>query len=170
MDAWLTGYTVAELDEAQERYGLRFPPDLIALYRDRRPREGYDWNTEDPRIREMLAWPTDQLLWSVDHGLWWSDWGARPDDQYERHTIVRQAVIGAPRLIPLINHRFIPEEPAQAGNPVFSMFGFDTIYYGADLIEYFSNEFSGLYRVGPVRQIPFWSELVERQDKIINLA
>jgi hypothetical protein len=83
---------------------------------------------------------------------------------------VRKAVSNAPRLIPIIGHRFIPAEPAQSGNPVFSMFGFDTIYYGADLREYFSNELSGTYQIGPVRRIPFWSDLVERQDEIISLA
>lgn len=38
----------------------------------------------------------------------------------------------------------------------------DVIYYGANLAEYFANEFGGTYQVGPVRRIPFWSEIVDR--------
>ena len=40
---WTKGYAQAELDRAQERFGLVFPPDLIALLRERRPADGHDW-------------------------------------------------------------------------------------------------------------------------------
>lgn len=42
----------------------------------------------------------------------------------------------APRLIPICSHRYIPEEPHDAGNPVFSVMQSDVIYYGADLANY----------------------------------
>ena len=45
---------------------------------------------------------------------------------------------------------------------MFSVMQADVIYYGANLSEYFANEFGDTYRVGPARRIPFWSELVER--------
>lgn len=35
---WTKGYTQAELDSAQHRFGLVFPPDLVALLREKRPR------------------------------------------------------------------------------------------------------------------------------------
>ncbi len=50
------------------------------------------------------------------------------------------------------------------GNPVFSMHGFDTIYYGSNLAEYFRNEFEGKHEIGPVRHVPFWSDIVERPE------
>ena len=81
MDDWATGYTQSELDQAQERYGIRFPPDLATLLLDRRPTQGYSWSSDDPRIREMLAWPVDTLLFDVDNGLWWPGWGERPEEQ-----------------------------------------------------------------------------------------
>ena len=31
MENWTSGYSRTQLDDAQERYGLRFPPDLIEL-------------------------------------------------------------------------------------------------------------------------------------------
>ena len=161
MDDWTTGYTRAELDDAQFRYNLRFPPDLIALFLDRQPARGYNWAIEDHRIREMLSYPLEMLGFDVEHGFWWRDWGERPGTEGERLEVLRDALARAPRLIPLIGHRFIPEEPLLAGNPVFSMHGCDTIYYGADLDEYFDNEFNRRYVIGAVRHIQFWSDLVE---------
>ena len=165
MERWEAGFTQAEVDDAQERYGLRFPPDLIALFLERRPTHGYSWNIEDPSIREMLAWPLNCLLFDVENGFWWPDWGLRPQHAEERKQVVRQALDSAPRLIPLIAHRFIPETPHEAGNPVFSMHGFDTIYYGANLSEFFVNEFEGKHQIGSTRRIPFWSDIVEDFDK-----
>ena len=88
-------------------------------------------------------------------------WGkpAAPDEQAE---VVRAVVKVAPALIPLIAHRYIPEEPHESGNPIFSVMQSDVIYYGANLTEYFANEFGGTNRIGAVRRIPFWSEMVDR--------
>lgn len=168
MTEWTKGYTATELDEAQRRYAIRFPPDLVELLREKRPIRGYDWTGDDPRIQQKLDWPLNMLLNEVDCDNWWTDWGERPALERERHEIVRQALKRAPRLIPLFSHRFIPETPDATGNPVFSMYGFDTIYYGANLEEYFANEFNQTHRIGATRHIPFWSDLVEQQDKVIH--
>lgn len=166
MRRWTTGYTQSELDDAQERYALRFPPDLIDVLLDRQPEDGYNWASENDRIRQMLNWPLECLLFDVENGLWWPDWRDIPDLSAERAEIVRAAFQSAPRLIPLLSHRFIPETPSEAGNPVFSMHGFDTVYYGANLEEYFRNEFEGRYEISSPRHIPFWSDIVERQQDI----
>lgn len=169
MEHWLPGYTRAQLDEAQERYGLRFPPDLIDLFLERRPAEGYDWTTENPRIREMLEWPFDLLLADIEQGFWWPDWGERPATADERAEVLREALATVSQLIPLLAHRFLPERPGERGNPVFSMHGFDTIYYGANLEDYFRREFHppqlpGLPVADGIRHIPFWSDIVEQFD------
>lgn len=161
MSKWTAGYSLVQLDEAQERYGLRFPPDLIELLLDRRPVDGYDWDKEDHRIREMLNWPFELLLFDVEQGFWWPDWGERPLDPGSRREILREQLCKAPKLIPLLGHRFLPETPNVAANPVFSMHGFDTIYYGCNLEEYFTNEFEGRCEIGPVRYVPFWSDIVQ---------
>ena len=48
------------------------------------------------------------------------------------------------------------------------MHGFDTIYYGANLNEYFENEFGGarnafgkVHNIGPTRHISFWSDIID---------
>jgi hypothetical protein len=71
----------------------------------------------------------------------------------------------APKLIPLIAHRYLPEEPHESGNPVFSIFYTDAIYYGANLDDYFEREFTGWHGrpwPKPIKYITFWSDLVER--------
>jgi hypothetical protein len=74
----------------------------------------------------------------------------------------------APRLIPLDGHRYLPETPHERGNPVFSVYQSDVIYYGADLADWVRREDLG-WDVGipidparPPKEIPFWSEAVRR--------
>ena len=162
---WTTGYTQAELDDAQQKFGLVFPPDLVALLRDRRPVEGHVW-TDEVAIRRMLAWPFEGLLFDVEHNhLWWPEWGPRPSGSYDREEVLRSVVARAPKLIPLISHRYLPEDPHEEGNPVFSVHQADVIYYGANLADYFEREFAGFdHRPWnqPTKHIPFWSDLVQR--------
>ena len=163
MADWTTGYTRSELEAAQERFSLRFPPDLVGLLLDRRPINGWDWRTDDAGIRHALEGPLEGLLFDVEHNdLWWPEWGEKPASAEDQADVVTAVVNAAPRLIPLIAHRYIPEEPHESGNPVFSVMQSDVIYYGANLAEYFANEFGGTYQVGSVRRIPFWSEMAER--------
>jgi hypothetical protein len=164
---WAKGYTQAELDSAQHRFGLIFPPDLVALLREKRPVEGHDW-TDDAAIRRALDRPFNGLLDSVERGaLWWPEWGTRPATAHAREQLLRDVVSLTPKLIPLIAHRYLPEEPHETGNPVFSIFHTDAIYYGANLKDYFEREFGDWHarrRPWPsqIKYIPFWSDLVER--------
>jgi hypothetical protein len=166
---WGPGYSQSELDAAQERFGLVFPPDLIALLRDRRIPGGHDWTGDEAPIRRMLEWPREGILFDVEHaGLWWPEWGERPDSEAERAEVVSAVVEAAPRLIPIFGHRYIPEEPHDAGNPVFSVHQSDIILYGTNLANYLDNEFSHPQRyalTGEVRPIRFWSRAVERNGE-----
>jgi hypothetical protein len=69
--------------------------------------------------------------------LWWPEWGEEPASPDARKEVLRSVVSHAPKLIPLIGHRYLPEEPHEAGNPVFSVYQSDVIYYGANLTDYF---------------------------------
>lgn len=167
MDNPLPGFTQDQLDDAQARYGLQFPPDLVALLRERRLDERYDWAAECPAIRAMLNWPFEMLQFDVEKGFWWPDWGERLPLKQERAAVLQEALERAPTLIPLHAHRFLPETPAGAGNPVFSMHGFDTIYYGDNLAGWLKLDFGWRWDevVSAPRYIPFWSDLVERFDE-----
>lgn len=171
MAAPLPGFTQDDLDDAQARYGLRFPPDLVALLRDRRLDARYDWSAECPAIREMLNWPFELLQFDVENGFWYPDWGERPARKEERDEVLRDALRRAPRLIPIYLHRFLPDSPCEDGNPVFSMHGFDTIYYGDNLSDYLNREF-GMAWGEPTpgrRHIAFWSDLVDRFEDACEL-
>lgn len=72
----------------------------------------------------------------------------------------------APKLAPLVSHRYIPTEPNEAGNPVFSIYQSDVVYYGADLADYFEHAFGSSADVTkPIKRIRFWSDLVERAHR-----
>jgi hypothetical protein len=162
---WAEGYTQSELDVAQAKYALVFPPDLVALLRDRRPVLGYDWRTDDKEILEMLRWPLEGLLFDVENnGLWWPEWGDKPGSAEARSEVLTKVVGNAPKLIPLVSHRYLPGEPNEAGNPVFSVYQSDVIYYGGDLVDYFEREFGDPRQPlpQPIKHIRFWSDLVER--------
>lgn len=162
---WTKGYTQSELDRAQHRFGLVLPPDLVALLRRKRPVEGHDW-TDDRAIRRALYRPFEGLLKSVENGmLWWPEWGKIPSSARAREQVLREVVSGAPKLIPLIAHRYLPEQPHESGNPVFSTFYTDAVHYGANLKDYFEREFrpsSNKPWPPKIKYIPFWSDLVER--------
>jgi hypothetical protein len=166
MMKWGRGYSRSELDAAQEKFGLLFPPDLHALLREKRPPNGHDWTGDEEPIRRMLAWPLEGLLFDVEqNGLWWPEWGERPKSETERAEIVASVVAAAPKLIPVYGHRFIPEEPHEGGNPVFSVYQSDIILYGTNLENYLENEFSRPHRYrlgGEAKPIRFWSDAVER--------
>ena len=162
---WAEGYTQSELDTAQAKYDLVFPPDLVALLRDRRPVLGYDWRSDDKEIRHMLRWPLEGLLFDVENNaLWWPEWGDRPATAEARAEVLAKVVAAAPKLIPLVSHRYLPAEPHENGNPVFSVYQSDVIYYGSDLADYFDREFVSQDRPlsQPIKRIRFWSDLVER--------
>ncbi|MBV9881480.1 MAG: hypothetical protein JO276_00555 [Sphingomonadaceae bacterium] len=160
------GYSLTELTRAQERFNLHFPPDLVALLGQGRLPGGYDWNEDEEAIAAALAWPLEGLMFDVEANvLWWPEWGARPGTEAERRAIVGAAVAAAPKLIPLIGHRYLPEEPHAPGNPVFSIYQSDIILYGSDLANFVENEFARphRYQLGDqARHIRFWSDAVAR--------
>ncbi len=64
---WAEGYRQDELDRAQEMFGLVFPPDLVALFRERRPVSGQDWRSDFVEIREMPERPFGGLIFDVEN-------------------------------------------------------------------------------------------------------
>lgn len=111
----------------------------------------------------MLDWPLEGIIFDIENNdFWLREWGDRPASSNERAEVASAAVSHAPKLIPLISHRYIPTEPSESGNPVFSIYQTDIIYYGANLTHYFENEFGGWSALdeSAYRHIRFWSDLV----------
>jgi hypothetical protein len=166
------GYSQGELDDIQARWGLRFPPDLCALLGEQRPLgQGpgvFDWVRSDAEsIRSRIAWPFESFWFDVENSdVWWPEWGERPVDPRDQCERLREVFAAAPRLIPLLGHRYLPEEPCESGNPVFSVYQTDVIHYGADLADWLLRE-NGAYDQAPwpaIKPIRFWSLAVERNN------
>jgi hypothetical protein len=123
---WRGGMTAAQIDAAQARFGLTFPPDyrlfLETLHTPDPPmvgaqfegsvlvphsaREFPDWTGDPAPVEAMLAWPIEVLLWSIEaDGGWYRTWGPRPSTKAERDAAVRQLAADGPQLVPVFGRR-----------------------------------------------------------------
>ncbi|MFO1512579.1 MAG: SMI1/KNR4 family protein [Verrucomicrobiota bacterium] len=162
------GLSDGELSTAENRFEFLFPPDLKELLKHGLPvsEKFPDWRSGTPeQLSEWLNWPFDGMCFDIEHNKFWMDeWGAKPTKLTEAFAVAKKQIHKAPKLIPIYVHRFIPAEPSESGNPVFSVYQTDIIYYGTDLASYLSAEF-GFKNPFPIpnepKPITFWSNLVE---------
>jgi len=140
-----TGLSDGEVDRAETRIGFRFPPDLRNFLQTALPRGEYfpNWRSgNEVGLREWLELPLRGILFDVRHGFWMDEWGPRATTWAEAERIVGELVGSAPQLVPVCQHRMMPSEPHEEGNPVFSVHQTDIIYYGFDLEDYIRNEWN----------------------------
>lgn len=166
------GYSQIELDDIQAQWNLRFPPDLIDLLRGHRllgdGPGAFDWITTDPAtIQKRLEWPFDGFWFDVKNcDVWWPEWGDKPSNIDEQYRHLKEIFAKAPKLIPLLANRYLPEEPFERSNPVLSVHQTDVICYGANLQDWIEREHSGWDSRPwpPVKEIPFWSEALRKNN------
>jgi hypothetical protein len=139
----------------------------------------YNWLTDVDALEGRHAWLWEGLQFDVEYSdLWPSSLGSKPAALSEQQERVRELVQAAPKLIPIIGHRYLLAEPCTAGNPVFSVWQSDIVVYGADLRDYLVFEFAELLgfskwteieratrarvheRFPGYQAIPFWGELL----------
>jgi hypothetical protein len=165
--------TGGEFDQAEQRLGVRFPPDLRSFLGAALPVSPKfpDWrHPTSSDIEAQLAWPFEGIRFDIEqNGFWWAAWGPRPPALAEAIRVAEASVAAAPRLIPIYGHRYLPAEPELAGNPVFSVYQTDIIFYGANLPSYLACEFGGTEWAaatsGEKRHIRFWTDLVEWSNR-----
>jgi len=167
------GLSSQEIQRIEEEYAFRFPPDLKAFLKFALPiSHGFvNWRTDDEdSIVKSLLWPYIGICFDIAHNSFWlKEWGERPASVEDAYAIARKAVDDAPTLIPINFHRYIPDRPRKSGNPVFSVFQTDIIYYGANLGDHIENEFSFHFGrsdtnpTGEIREIEFWSQFAENR-------
>jgi len=173
------GMSEKELVLAEEKYRVRFPPDLRDFLQIALPLSGSSsgwfpsWRraiTGDEeshrKIVASLEWPADGICFDIEHNGFWmeEEWGHRPSELDQAKDLAKRKIAEAPRLIPIFSHRYIPSEPNTPGNPVFSIYQTDIIHYGAELISYLEAEFLGgtlPEDITSVRPVRFWNRLVE---------
>lgn len=165
------GLTDAECSAIEAEGRFRFPPDLRAFLQGALPvsHSFVDWRgTRGPDLVRRFEFPFEGIAFDIEANVFWlPEWGPKPDALVDALAVARAAFDAAPHLIPIYGHRFIPEDPHEAGNPVFSVMQTDIIVYGADLADYLEREFHDFFPHPPrediadVRVIDFWSRLVE---------
>jgi hypothetical protein len=161
------GLTGNELRRVEAEFGIRFNPDHQALLTAGMPKGGRwpDWRDGDREsLRARLEEPVEGVLFDVgENGFWWHGWGERPAKPAQALALARVALKGAPSLVPIYGHRFCPSLP-MFGLPVLSVVQTDVAVYGQDIVDYLLREFSGRPEeprvIGPVLDVPFWSELI----------
>jgi hypothetical protein len=162
-EKWKRGFSQSELDRAENLFEFEFPPDLRMLLLIRSPINGHNWANPE-QLRPAFSWPYEGLLFDIEHNNFWlRAWGVKPALAAERAELLTAQIRSAPKLIPLIRHRYLPAEPSESGNPVFSVYQSDIIYYGKDLEDFFKIEFSSTHQVPAAeecRRIRFWSDFV----------
>jgi len=166
------GLNELELGAAERRLGVAIPPDLRSFLAAAHPMgKGFpNWRELDsPVFQDSLGWPFEGLRFDIErNGFWWPAWGERPSSLSVAFEVAHRFVERAPRLIPVYSHRYLPAEPNMAGNPVFSVYQTDIIYYGRDLRKYLQHEFANVGYVESItpepRDVRFWSDLVGRNN------
>jgi hypothetical protein len=144
------GLSDEEYNTVVSMFGISFPHDFKYFLQKALPiSAGFvNWRmaltnkTAKEHIDERFSWPLKGILFDVRNNVFWNDeWGKKPSDIEYQINIVKQHYKKYPVLIPIYSHRYIPAFPIEEGNPVFSVYQTDIIYYGNDLISYFCNEF-----------------------------
>jgi hypothetical protein len=176
------GLTDEEIHKVQNTFCIRFPTDLKLFLQLALPvSDGFvNWrdslisNDSKQKTLHKLDWPLRGILYDVsNNGFWMDSWGDMPGSYPEKEEIVKRNFISYPKLVPIYSHRYIPSEPVEFNNPIFSVYQTDVIYYGFNILDYFAKEFhfdlpanfnvpnAPMREIAPIRAIVFWSDLVE---------
>lgn len=165
------GLTSEEVELVQQKFGLIFPLDLRQLLQRALPaspgfcnwRHALQSQKVADSIFARLNSPLEGIQFDIkNNGFWVAGWGRKPATTTEQFAVANQQLSTYPQLIPIYSHRYIPSQPNIEGNPVFSVYQTDIIYYGYDLPSYLANEFGfALSRnfeilTEPRHEIEFW--------------
>jgi hypothetical protein len=165
--AFESGLSDDEFIAIEARFKFVFPSDLRILLSAALPvSPGFpDWRSAPAEeLDRILDWPADGICFDIErNGFWLESWGPRPMDLDAAIAVAREHIADAPTLIPIYGHRYLPGEPAEPGNPVFSAYQTDVIVYGRDLRDYLEREFRPATYSDPVavdfRPVRFWSDI-----------
>lgn len=165
------GLSDSEVEQVESKYAFRLPPDLKEFLQFSLPiSKGWvNWrNDSEEEINSRLNWAYEGICFDIEHNNFWIlDWGEKPNNLADAFEIARQKVQEAPKLIPILSNRFIPDRPNARDNPIFSVYQTDIIIYGNNLQEYFENEFyyyfgkSEMILKPATKRIEFWSYFID---------
>src|SRR4051794_13970990 len=142
---YTAGLAETEIGLAEEKWHIRFPPDLRRLLQFVLPSGAAfpNWRYPDEELAGQLRAPIDGVLFDVrQNSYWYARWGERPETVEDAVPRASEELRSVPPLIPVYGHRYVPQEPHLAGNPILSVVQTDIIVYGSDLEDYICRDFS----------------------------
>jgi hypothetical protein len=137
--------TNEELKDIESAFNAKLPEDYKELLSKGGPTgKGFpDWKHPKKEAKKTWKWIDDAFSFDIQNsGYWQEEFGRRPNSNSKAVKQALKVIHTWPPLFPVYGHRFIPSSPESPGNPVISLYqAVDSIIYGANLNEYFSNEF-----------------------------
>ncbi|WP_201509636.1 SMI1/KNR4 family protein [Psychrobacter alimentarius] len=167
------GLSDQEIQEIELKFDIRFPPDLRDFLQTELPisdnfvnwRLGLHSKDEEAYIRQRIDWSFGSMVFDIEHNAFWmEEWGEKSDNINKNIMVAETYYETYPKMIPIFSHRYIPSGPYETGNPVFSIYQTDIIYYGYDLAHYFAHEFrfelsDKFPTIDEPRYIEFWGDI-----------
>ncbi|GLZ81704.1 hypothetical protein Afil01_65110 [Actinorhabdospora filicis] len=172
------GLTEAEFARVEAEFGFSFAPEHRAFLAEGlplgeiqaepgvivAPRPWPDWRDGDPEdLRRRLDRPVRSIMERVEDGGWDLRFGPFPDDRRSGIAAARAFLAGAPQMVPVFSHRYLPAGADYPAHPVLSMWDTDIICYGTNLDGYIRREFGKPdddEPWPPHTTIPVWSDLL----------
>ena len=171
------GLTNREFSELESLFDFRFPPDLRWFLGSGVPLGARfpNWKNPGQSLRDQIERPLDGICFDISNDVfWWPDWGTKPESNDEAIAVAKKHFAKFPTLIPVFGHSFLPCEPLEPENPIFSVHQADVIHRGANLAEYLmwlyhDENGEDLEQQYPVfseeyKHIEFWTELTRQNS------
>lgn len=157
---WLP-LTEDQIDSLEKKYAIKFTIEhreflkILHAVDKIRPSDVYDkdgelivsfapyfhhWLRDKEQVERYLDWPYDTIFSDIKHGDWVKSWGERPQSEQTLEKVFANWYHKAPRLLPILAHRFVISEFDNAQNPILSVWGLDTIVYGWNMRHYLLKE------------------------------
>jgi len=172
-----SGMSPEQLDAIETQLGFAMPSDFRLLLQSIQDSDGVFFEWTDFRLekyRSSIERIQSGIDFDIEHNaVWLARWGKRPEKLSEAQAVAREDFQKWPKLFPVSAHRYIAAEPCTSGNPVFSIWQTDIIYYGSNLADYLLCEFAGK-RSPDVesfeRRVPIWSDFAEQTQGFSSLG
>ena len=169
------GMPETELAEMEWLCDISFPDDLRALFHVVVPagKKFYDWTDASPEnvwyLKKMIEDPVRTSIHDVEYvkWTWMREWGEKPSDYDTRQAILMKHLSTAPKMIPIYGWCYLPAEPRDAGNPVYTFSQLCEAHCpGENLWLFFERVFAnrrkelGNIDYDAIKKVPFWYKTI----------
>lgn len=162
------GLTDKDFTRIESAFKAKLPDDYRKLLKAGVPvgEKFPDWSNPKKEAKKTWRWIDNSFRFDIaKNDYWFEEFGEKPSNVRKATKKALQVVHEWPPFFPIYSHRFMSSSPGESGNPVVSLYqAVDSIIYGANIEEYFVNEFDDKkkYHISrSVETIPHWSEALD---------